>query len=123
MILYVEHTITQHERIKNILSKFPHAQVVEIDNYKNIFDSAHGKIRHLPSMIIASAPTNPVQKAPDGYGFDGPGLFFKTSLGCVYDCEYCYLKGMFRSDIPVYFVDYEYIWGTVVQEAKNLQNL
>jgi sulfatase maturation enzyme AslB (radical SAM superfamily) len=28
-------------------------------------------------------------------------FFFKTSLNCVFDCSYCFLKGAFKNDIPV----------------------
>ena len=113
MVIYVEENIREHGHARSIIEKFPRAQIIEISNYKNIFDASHGYAKKQSSMIIARAPNNPVLPAPHGYGFEWAGYFFKTSLGCIYDCEYCYLKGMFKNDIPVYFVDYEFIQSQI----------
>lgn len=121
MLLYVEKNIIDHPRTQCILRQFPRATVIPIRNYKNYYDVDHGTLPSTQSMIIARAPKNPISPAPDGYGFAGVGLFLKTSLGCIYDCEYCYLKGMFRNDTPVYFVDYEYIWGELVKKIEAIR--
>jgi hypothetical protein len=38
MIFYIEKEIINSPEISRILKKFPKAQTLEIDNYKNLFD-------------------------------------------------------------------------------------
>jgi len=38
MIIYLEKKLKDNKIAKNIISKFFSAEVLEIDNYKNIFD-------------------------------------------------------------------------------------
>lgn len=121
MHLLIEASISNHPRTKAIIQKFPKAHTTIIHNYKNYFDIHHGKLSTRKTILVAKSPKNPIIPAPEGYGFDGPGVFMKTSLGCIYDCEYCYLKGMFRNDAPVYYVDYEYIWGELKRHIQKIR--
>ena len=38
MIFYIEKEIINHPNNQKILKKFPKAEILEIDNYKNLFD-------------------------------------------------------------------------------------
>gem|GEM_PF-1404234 len=63
MLLYVEKNILTSPITKQILGNFPHAQMLEIDHYKNIFDfPLAGKTQK--SYIIA-AVRNAILPAPD----------------------------------------------------------
>jgi len=116
MILYVEKHIREHHITQNILANFPNAQILEIDHYKNIFDfPISGKIEK--SYIIASVK-NAILPAPVWYGHAGWGYFLKNSLNCIYDCQYCYLKGAFKNDIPVFFVNYDDMKLQILQTLK-----
>jgi len=51
--------------------------------------------------------------APKWYGHTSQWFFFKTTLNCLFDCSYCYLKGAFKNDIPVHFVNYDDIQSQI----------
>jgi len=57
---------------------------------------------------------------PDYYGHEGKGFFFKNSLNCIYDCQYCYLKGAFRNDLKVLFVNYEDMLSQILELRKEI---
>jgi hypothetical protein len=38
MLIYLEKKAKSYPQTQKILSKFPNAQILEIDHYKNIFD-------------------------------------------------------------------------------------
>ena len=92
MIIYVQENVKDYSLVKNVLKKFPKAEVVFIKHYKNIFD------KNLPkntekSFVLAKSSGDVVLKAPNGYGHNNKqAYFFKTSLNCIFDCAYCYLK-------------------------------
>lgn len=105
MLIYLEKKVKDLPITQYMLSKFVGSRVLEIDNYKNIFDkNIAGETTK--SMIIAWV-NNAILEAPFWYGHPGKGYFLKNSLNCVYDCKYCYLKGAFKNDMPVFFVNYE----------------
>lgn len=64
-------------------------------------------MREKKSIIIAKLTSPAVTEAPAWYGHTSHAYFFKTSLGCVYDCDYCFLKGAFKTEHMVFFVNYD----------------
>jgi len=38
MLLYIEKSVFENERVQAVLRKYPHADILKIDNYKNLFD-------------------------------------------------------------------------------------
>jgi len=116
MILYVEKQILYHKITKNILQNFPNAQILPIDHYKNIFDFP--LIWKTQKTYIIASVRNAILPAPVWYGHAGKGYFLKNSLNCIYDCQYCYLKGAFKNDIPVFFVNYEDMKTQINQTLK-----
>jgi spore photoproduct lyase len=105
MIIYREKKLHDNKIAQSILEFYKHAKILDIDNYKNIFDkNIAGNTEK--SLIIASV-WNALLEAPKWYGFEWQGYFLKNSLNCIYDCSYCYLKWAFKNDIPVFFVNYD----------------
>ena len=109
MLIYVETKAKPFPFTQRILGKFPWAQVLEIDHYKNIFDKNIGNQRLAPAIILATQDHIPILPVPENYGRPGKSFFFKTSLNCVFDCEYCYLKANFKTQHSVIFVNYDEI--------------
>jgi spore photoproduct lyase len=92
MIIYIENQVRDYPQTKKILDKFPNADIVWIKHYKNIFDKKIPKSME-KSFVLAKSTGDVVLRAPDGYGHNNKqAYFFKTSLNCVFDCAYCYLK-------------------------------
>lgn len=120
MLIYIEKKIRNHPISHQIVNKLPSSQILEIDHYKNIFDKLQ-TIENTPALIIAKDETPKLYPVPEQYGYPGKAFFFRTSLNCLFDCEYCYLKGGFKSNYPVFFVNYEEIQSTIrktIQEER-----
>lgn len=94
------------------MEKFPEAQIIEIEHYKDVFcrsrQYAAGQHR-AQQLILAEKKNNLIYEgAPVCQSF-GNEYFYYTScmMNCVFDCEYCYLKGMYPSGNVVIFVNLE----------------
>ena len=64
MILYIEKQAKNYPQTKKILEKFKTAQVIFVNNYKNIFDKNHTNINSKKSLIIAKLNSNAITEAP-----------------------------------------------------------
>lgn len=108
MILYIEKDTLNYPQTKKIISLFPSTSKIIIKNYKNIFDK-NIPFHQEKSILIAKITWSAIGKTPDNYWHTPNTYFFKTSLNCVFDCSYCYLKWAFKNDMQVYFVNYDEI--------------
>ena len=106
--IYVEKTVLSHPRTKKIMDRFPKANIIEIDHYKDVFCRRGPKQGNL---IYKGAPVC------QSFGNEN---FYYTScmMNCIYDCEYCYLKGMYPSGNVVVFVNLEDIFDEVQKILK-----
>ncbi len=122
MIIYIEKQAKEYKQTKYVLAKFSKAKILWIDNYKNIFDKKVAwNISLKPSFIIAKLNSEAITRAPDWYWHNNKQAFFlKTSLNCIFDCSYCFLKWAFKNDIPVYFINYDDIKNQILEKIKNI---
>lgn len=121
MIIYIEKKAQGYAQSHKILQKFPQATVIEIDHYKNVFDKKTAWLWEKKSLIIAKLESPAVTEAPKGYGHTKRAYFFKTSLNCIYDCEYCFLKWAFETEHMVFFVNYDDIKTQIDTTIQKLQ--
>ena len=110
-IVYVEKDIAQHPISLNILQRYKRATVVTIDKYSEVFNPANQNFRvqkRNPAMILARKGGVKIMSAPEEYEIGGDqNFYFSHMLNCVYDCQYCFLQGMYRSANYLLFVNYE----------------
>lgn len=110
--LYIERDIFDHPNSVALRERFPKATVVTIESYQEIFHRPRQNFQaQKESMKLILA------KKRDGYLYRGSDItpnfghtnfFYNTLiLNCVYNCEYCYLQGMFSSANIVLFVNEE----------------
>ena len=110
--IYVEERVRDHPRTKQILSRFPRARVVEIAHYKDVFNR-HGQtnvLQHEAQSLILAKKTEHYfyAGAPVCQDFGNTNFYYcSTMMNCLYDCSYCYLKGMYPSGHMVIFVNLE----------------
>ena len=113
--IYVEEEIAEHPRVKQILARFMKAEIVYIRHYKDVFcrrRQDYEEQHHAQNLILAKKTGSLIyQGAPVCQNF-GNTYFYYTScmMNCIYDCEYCYLKGMYPSANIVIFVNIEDTW-------------
>lgn len=110
--IYVEKKVRTHPRAKKILAEYPKAQVIEIGHYKDVFCRSRQDyvLQHSSQKLILAAKDKNLiyQGSPVCQSF-GNDHFYYTScmMNCIYDCAYCYLKGMYASANIVVFVNLE----------------
>lgn len=120
MLIYIEKQARDYPQTKKILERFKSSQVVYINNYKNLFDKNYTNLNSKKSLIVAKINSNSVTDAPVWYGHTKNAFFFKTSLNCIYDCSYCYLKWAFKNENMVVFVNYDDIKKDIEEKIKSL---
>ncbi|MCR5641013.1 MAG: radical SAM protein [Lachnospiraceae bacterium] len=119
-VVYVEDGLDPN-RVQEILLRVQPKEVIPIGHYKDVFCRPHQDVvlqRQAPALILAA------KRAPFFY----PGApvcqsfgnehFYYTSLAmnCLFDCEYCYLQGMYPSGNVVIFLNY----GDYLDELNHL---
>ena len=107
MLIYIEKSQINNPVAKNIIDSYRNPKILEIDNYKNLFDKKI--LGNTEKSIIIAWVNNAILEAPKWYWFSTKWYFLKNSLNCVYDCKYCYLKWAFKNDKLVVFVNYDEI--------------
>ena len=126
--IYVEKKIVDNKNTLEILSKFKDSKIIEIDNYKEVF-SSNNQDFHLQklgqNLILASNKPNMIYEgAVVCEDFENDNFYYTSSIiNCVYDCEYCYLQGVYSSGNIVIFVDIEKVFEEVEELYNKLKTL
>ena len=110
--VYVEERAREYPLTSEILSKLSGANVIPIKHYKDVFDRKRQNAvlqREHKALIIAVRDGNRIFKgAPVCQSFGNKNFYYASSMmNCPFDCEYCYLKGMYPSSNMVVFVNLE----------------
>ena len=122
--IYVERSVRNHVRTQAILAKFPSAKVIDINHYKDVFCRSRQscQLQHRTQKLILAARQGTLlyEGAPVCQSFDNPYFYYTSCvMNCIFDCEYCYLKGMYPSANIVVFVNLEDIFAEVAQKLEN----
>lgn len=110
--IYVEPGAENYSVGKQVLEHFSKSIQVPISHYKDVFCRNHQAVavqKKSPALILA------VKQEPMVYpgakvcqDFGNAHFYYATSMmNCYYDCEYCYLQGMYPSGHLVVFVNPE----------------
>ena len=110
--IYVEERASEYPLAKEIMNKLPDANIVRIKHYKDVFDRKKQKPalqKDHNALIIAVRDGNRIfTGAPVCQSFGQKNFYYASSMmNCPFDCEYCYLKGMYPSSNMVVFVNLE----------------
>lgn len=121
--IYVEKAVQNHPRTKQILQKFQGASIIFIDNYKDVFCRKGQNFilqQQSTSLILGAKQGNLIYKgAPVCQNFGNENFYYTSCImNCIYDCEYCYLKGMYPSGNIVIFVNLEDIFNEIRARLK-----
>lgn len=116
--IYVEDAVKEHPRTKQILARFPKAECVSVGHYKDVFCRKGQSFEHqhqAPALILAAKQGRLVYEGAKVCQSFGNENFYYTScvMNCIYDCEYCYLKGTYPSGNLVIFVNLEDVFAEV----------
>ena len=110
--VYVEEKAANYPLTREILKKTEGAVVIPIGHYKDVFDRPRQDTeaqKKDPALILAVREGSRIFKgAPVCQSFGQRNFYYSSSvMNCLFDCEYCYLKGMYPSSNIVVFVNFE----------------
>lgn len=116
--IYIEKKALNHPNTKKIVERFPQAEIIEINHYKDVFSRSHQSYclqKKSPQLILAEKRDNLIYEGAEVCESFGNNHFYYTStmMNCIYDCEYCYLQGMYTSANIVIFINIEAIFSEV----------
>lgn len=122
--IYVEKDVIDNSLTKSILNKFKNANVIYINHYKDVFSRHKQNIvnqRQSQALIIAKKTGELIYKgSPMCQDFDNENFYYTSCvMNCIFDCEYCYLKGMYPSSNIVIFVNIDDIFNEVKALCKD----
>jgi len=110
--IYVEEGAMTYPVTRRILGLFPGSRVIVIRHYKDIFNRKRQErslAHRCAPLILAKKEKNFLYGAAPVCQDFGNAHFYYAScmMNCLFDCEYCYLKGMYPSGYNVIFVNIE----------------
>lgn len=116
--IYIEEAVWEHPRTQSILRRFPQAEKIPIHHYKDVFCRRKQSValqNRFPQLILAAKQGKLVYEGAAVCQNFGNEHFYYCScvMNCLYDCEYCYLKGMYPSGNIVVFVNLEDIFTEI----------
>ncbi len=120
--IYVEERVLSdskyRERAEAMIKHFQSAVVVKIDHYKDVFNrhkQSYVSQHESQALVLAVKQGNLVYPGAQVCQSMGNEHFYYAScmMNCLFDCEYCYLKGMYPSGNMVIFLNLEDIFSEV----------
>ena len=124
--LYIEEDVLKDEKAIRIQKKLRYENKIICKNYREVFNPKNQNFRiqkNEPSVILATKKKNLILKAPKKFsiGFS-ENYYFSHMLNCIYDCNYCFLQGMFNSAHYVIFVNYDDFLLNIKDKLNNSSN-
>lgn len=121
--IYVEKAVLNHPRTERILQKFPDANIILIDHYKDVFCRKGQDVilqQQSQNLILGVKQGTLIYRgAPVCQSFGNENFYYTSCvMNCIYDCEYCYLKGMYPSGNIVVFVNLEDIFDEIRMQLE-----
>ena len=109
--VYFEEEVLQHPTATRVRKALPKANWVPINRFQELFNIRNQNFRiqkKNPALILAKKFENFVLPVPSGFGMNATkNFYFSHMYNCLYDCDYCFLQGLYSSANYVLFVNYE----------------
>ena len=125
--IYIEKQVKNLSLSKLIISKFDRSKIIMIDHYKDIFNRVRQdfQIQKQAMNLILARKTEPLlYPASDMVqDYKNPNSFYNTPiLNCMYNCEYCFLQGMYPSGNLVVFTNELDFYNSIDQKLLRLDD-
>lgn len=110
--IYIEEKALKYPKTKEITDRFPGSRKVMIEHYKDVFNRRGQNFmrqKSAPALILAVNEGRLIfEGAPTCQNFGYDEFYYTSQIkNCIYDCEYCYLQGMYPTGNMVVFVNGE----------------
>lgn len=121
--IYIEKQALSFEQSAAVLKRFKTAHVVEIEHYKDIFNRPRQDWRAQKlgqNLVLAVRRDNflyPGSSATCNFNYKN---FYYNSLvlNCLFDCDYCYLQGLYPSAHMIMFVNTADYFSAALETLK-----
>ncbi len=125
--IYIENEVKDHPRVQSILKKFQKKSPIYVDRYASVFNKKNQNFRiqkKYPSLILAQKKNGYFLQTPSDFGIgNSNNFYFSHMYNCIYDCEYCFLQGMYSSADYVLFVNFEDFEKAIKEKISSLKNV
>lgn len=116
--VYAERAVKDEKSVQELITKLGGSRVVWINHYKDVFNRKKQslKLQKLsPAIILAQKTGQLIYPGSKECQSFGNSFFYYTSsmMNCLFDCEYCYLQGMYPSADIVLFTNLDDIFAAV----------
>lgn len=120
--IYIEEGISEHPVAERIKNKFDKSRIIPTKHYKDVFNRKNQLFsiqKESGKLILARRENSFYYKGSDMCdSYCNKEFYYSTNvINCIYDCEYCYLRGIYQSANMVVFVNIE----DTFREIKKLQ--
>ena len=110
--IYLEEAAERYPLTEKLLARFSKAERVRVDSYKHFFARPRQNFvlqKRSPKLILAVKRGGYLYAGSDRAQAFGYRNFYYNSLilNCLYNCDYCYLQGIYPSANMVIFVNLE----------------
>lgn len=114
--VYIERKLEGQKEWERILAKLQGSRPVWINHYKDIFNRKNQSLtiqKCSPALVLAKKEGRLIYPGSKECQSFGNEYFYYTSsiMNCLFDCEYCYLQGMYPSADVVAFVNIDDIFA------------
>jgi len=121
--MYIEEGAASYPMTELLTRRFPNARRILTRHYQDVFNRPNQNFqlqKGSMKLILAVKEDNLLYEGSDFSQSMGHTHFYYNSLilNCVYNCDYCYLQGMYRSGNIVIFVNFT-DFCDAVQEKLN----
>ena len=118
--IYVEKSAASSAETVRILKRLGCENPEYIGHYKDVFDIKKSGAVSGRSLIIAGNPGKHLYEgAPVCQSFGNEHFYYSPGvMNCVYDCEYCFLKGMYPGRDICIFTDIEETFAELEELEK-----
>ena len=110
-IIYIERDLLKSSITKSIINKLGKVEMIVCEKYTDVFNKKSQNFRiqkKQPSLILAKKKKNFLNRIPSDFSIGGDeNYYFSHILNCIYDCKYCFLRGMFNSANYVLFTNFD----------------
>ena len=108
--IYIEEELLNNRKAADIVSHFPDSELIIIRHYKDIFNRRRQSYRkqfRSKALILARQEGNLIYPgATVCQSFGNDNFYYASNVyGCPFNCEYCYLKGLYETGNICLFVN------------------
>ena len=124
--IYLEKGAEEYSLTKLALDKFSKSKIIIIDHYKDFFNRSNQdfQVQKLSMNLILAKKSSPFLYPASEMvqEFGTPNVFYNTPiLNCLYNCDYCFLQGMYNSGNLVLFVNENDFMSSIQKKLISLK--